>query len=150
MNALVPIDAIPSGALTVAEIDATMAYAEAEKTPATREAYASDWRDFSIWCLPGAPRHAPRMSAFVATYLSLLADSGRKSSTIGRRAAAIGYQHKVAGHEPPTNSEAVRAVLRGIRRTIGTARAHPPERFCAVCGANRRILASLVIFPRGD
>src|SRR5271165_2917682 len=55
--------------------------------------------------------------------LSALADSGRKSSTIGRRAAAIGYHHKMAGHEPPTNQEGVRAVLRGIRRTIGTARA---------------------------
>ena len=59
----------------------------------------------------------------VAAYLSGLADSGRKASTIGRRAAAIGYHHKMAGHEPPTNQEAVKAVLRGIRRTIGTARA---------------------------
>jgi hypothetical protein len=45
-----------------------------------------------------------------------------KSSTIGRRAAAIGYRHKMAGHEPPTNQEGVRAVPRGIRRTIGAAR----------------------------
>jgi hypothetical protein len=58
-----------------------------------------------------------------AAYLSWLADSGRKSSTIGRGAAAIGYHHKIAGHEPPTNQEGVKAVLRGIRRTIGTARA---------------------------
>jgi hypothetical protein len=28
----------------------------------------------------------------------------------------------MAGHEPPTNQEGVRAVLRGIRRTIGAAR----------------------------
>jgi hypothetical protein len=47
---------------------------------------------------------------------------GRKASTIGRRAAAIGYHHKIAGHEPPTGSEAVKAVLRGIRRTIGSAK----------------------------
>jgi integrase len=58
----------------------------------------------------------------VAAYLSSLADSGRKASTIGRRAAAIGYHHKMAGHEPPTSSEGVRAVLRGIRRTIGSAK----------------------------
>ena len=58
----------------------------------------------------------------VAAYLSSLADSGRKASTIGRRAAAIGYHHKMAGHEPPTNSEGVKAVLRGIRRTIGAAK----------------------------
>ena len=30
---------------------------------------------------------------------------------------------QIAGHEPPTNQEGVRAVLRGIRRTIGAARA---------------------------
>jgi integrase len=35
--------------------------------------------------------------------------------------AAIRYAHKIAGHEPPTNSEAVKATARGIRRTIGAA-----------------------------
>ena len=35
----------------------------------------------------------------------------------------IGYHHKLAGHELPTNQEGVKVVLRGIRRTIGTARA---------------------------
>jgi hypothetical protein len=34
----------------------------------------------------------------------------------------IGYRHKLAGHEPPTNQEGVKAVLRGIRRTIGSAK----------------------------
>jgi integrase len=63
----------------------------------------------------GARRHRRR-------HLSSLAHSGRKSSTIGRRAAAIGYRHKLAGHEPPTNAEGVKAVLRGIRRTIGSAK----------------------------
>ena len=64
----------------------------------------------------------PAHQGLVAAYLSSLADSGRKASTIGRRAAAIGYHHKMAGHEPPTGSEAVKAVLRGIRRTIGSAK----------------------------
>jgi integrase len=64
----------------------------------------------------------PAHVGIVAAYLSSLADQGRKASTIGRRAAAIGYHHKMAGHEPPTNQEGVRAVLRGIRRTIGSAR----------------------------
>ena len=64
----------------------------------------------------------PAHQGIVAAYLSSLADSGRKASTIGRRAAAIGYHHKMAGHEPPTGSEGVKAVLRGIRRTIGAAK----------------------------
>jgi len=40
---------------------------------------------------------------------------------IGRRLAAIRYAHKLGGYEPPTNSEAVKATLRGIRRTAGSA-----------------------------
>ena len=71
---------------------------------------------------PGGPRRCRAHVGIVAAYLSSLADSGRKASTIGRRAAAIGYHHKMAGHEPPTGSEAVKAVLRGIRRTIGSAK----------------------------
>jgi hypothetical protein len=41
---LIPIAAALPGVLSTAEIDATMAYAEAEKAQATREAYASDWQ----------------------------------------------------------------------------------------------------------
>jgi site-specific recombinase XerD len=120
---LIPLGTTLPGVLSTAEIDATMVYAEAEKAQATREAYASDWSDFAAWCALRGATALPAHVGIVAAYLSWLADSGRKSSTIGRRAAAIGYQHKIAGHEPPTNQEGVKAVLRGIRRTIGTARA---------------------------
>jgi hypothetical protein len=105
-----------------AVIDVTMGYAAAEKALATRQAYASEWGDFAAWC---ASRGATALSlhvGIVAAYLSGLADSGRKASTIGRRAAAIGYHHKMAGLEPPTNAEGVKAGLRGIRRTIGSAK----------------------------
>ena len=122
MNALITIDTLAPSALTTAEIDATMAYAEAEKALATRAAYASDWRDFAAWCASRGATALPAHQGIVAAYLSSLADSGRKATTIGRRAAAIGYHHKMAGHEPPTGSEAVKAVLRGIRRTIGSAK----------------------------
>jgi hypothetical protein len=60
----------------------------------------------------------------VAAYLSHLADTGRKASTIGRKCAAIADRHRQAGIDSlPIASEGVRAVLRGIRRTIGTAKA---------------------------
>jgi integrase len=121
MHDLIPLGPALPGSLTTAEIDATMAYAEAEKALATRTAYASDWRDFAAWCASRGATALPAHVGIVAAYLSWLADSGRKASTIGRRAAAIGYRHKIAGHEPPTNAEGVRAVLRGIRRTVGVA-----------------------------
>jgi hypothetical protein len=50
VNAFITIDALPPGALTTAEIDATVAFAEAEKSAATRKAYAQDWADFATWC----------------------------------------------------------------------------------------------------
>ena len=51
---------------------------------------------------PGAPQPCQRTrgSSPPTSPLSGLADSGRKASTIGRRAAAIGCHHKMAGHEP--------------------------------------------------
>ena len=122
MHDLISLGPALPGTLTTAEVDATMAYAEAEKSVATRVAYASDWRDFAGWCASRGATALPAHVGIVAAYLSALAHQGRKASTIGRRAAAIGYRHKVAGHEPPTGSEAVKAVLRGIRRTIGSAK----------------------------
>jgi integrase len=44
-----------------------------------------------------------------------------KASSITRRCAGLRYMHRVAGLEPPTNSEAIKAVLAGIRRTLGVA-----------------------------
>ena len=72
---------------------------------------------------PGWAVTLPAHPGIVASCLSDLAQQGRKASTIGRRAASIGYHHKLAGHEPPTNQETVKVVLRGIYRSIGTARA---------------------------
>jgi len=121
MHNLIPLPAVEPGALTTAEIDATMAFAEAEKSAATRKAYALDWADFAAWCHARSASPLPAHPGLVAAYLSDLAQAGRKAATVGRRAAAIAHRHKLAGLEPPTNAEGVRAMLRGIRRTIGTA-----------------------------
>ena len=85
-------------------------------------AYASDWADFAAWCATHGACPLPDHQGVVAAYLSALAQDGRKASTIGRRAAAIGHRHKLAGYETPTTAEGVKAVLRGIRRTIGAAK----------------------------
>lgn len=95
------------------------AYLEAEKSDNTRRAYASDWADFSAWCDVQQCTAMPAAPIDVARYLAQLADSGKKTSTIQRRTAAIASIHKAAGHEPPTNFEGVKAVMRGIRRRVG-------------------------------
>jgi hypothetical protein len=64
--------------------------------------------------LPAAPET-------VAAYLASEAENGLAASTITRRCAAIRCTHRLADLEPPTNSERVRATLRGIRGAIGAA-----------------------------
>lgn len=63
----------------------------------------------------------PAAPGIVCAYLADLAHREKRASTIGRRAAAITHAHKLAGHEVPAG-EAIKAVLRGIWRTIGTAK----------------------------
>ena len=128
LHDLIPLDpALPAlGALTTAEIDATMAYAEPEKAMATREAYASDWCETSpLGAPPGAPQPLQAHVGTVAGYISSLAESGRKASTI----AAAPPRSATTTRSPATNcrpravnQEGVKAVLRGIRRTIGAAK----------------------------
>jgi site-specific recombinase XerD len=64
----------------------------------------------------------PATAETVAAYLASEAEAGAKPSTIGRRCAAIRFAHKLAGLEAPTDAEAVKATMRGIRRTLGVAR----------------------------
>ena len=102
------------------ELEEAAGYARAEKAAATRRAYRSDFALFRSWCETKRISALPAAPETVAAFLAAEANRGTKTSTIGRRLAAIRYAHKIAGHEPPTNSEAVKATLRGIRRTVGS------------------------------
>lgn len=108
-------------------LSAVREFLAAEKSSATRRAYKADFADFSAWCERSgaadcgadAPRALRADPLVVAKYLAALAKDGLKVSTLQRRVAAIAAAHKAAGFESPTNAEGVRAVMRGIRRTIG-------------------------------
>jgi site-specific recombinase XerD len=76
---------------------------------------------FQDWCARYGFSSLPASPEAVAGFLTHEADAGRSASTIGRRCAAIRYAHKLAGLPDPTESEDVRATVKGIRRTIGTA-----------------------------
>ena len=97
-------------------------FAEAAKAPATRNAYASDLRDYLDFCAKiGHPAFAAGGEA-LALYITHLANQGRKTTTIDRRLAAIATEYHSLGHrETPVTSFIVQEVLRGIKRTIGTA-----------------------------
>jgi integrase len=114
MHDLIPLP--PAGALVTYEHehDALRTFAENEKAASTRRAYRSDCRERGLCPLPAHP-HA------VGWHISSVACDGLAVSSIGRRLAAIAYAHELAGHESPTSSKAVKVVLAGIRRTVGTA-----------------------------
>jgi site-specific recombinase XerD len=95
--------------------------AKAEKAQSTRKAYRTDFRIFKAWCDAKGVASLPAAPETVASYLA--AHGARsKPSTLGRRVAAIRYAHKLAGLAPPTDAEGVKATMRGIRRTFGSAR----------------------------
>jgi site-specific recombinase XerD len=102
--------------------DTVRAYQRADKAEATIRAYKSDALLFDGWCRGQSLRGSvPASAEIVAAFLVSEAERGVRASTISRRAAAIRYAHKLAGHPDPTETEHVRTALRGIRRTLRTA-----------------------------
>lgn len=88
----------------------------------TKRGYASDFRQFSAWCESAGVHAIPAAPATVAAYFSSMADSGKRASTIERAKAAIRMAHETAGVSDPTSDRHVRLTLKGIRRTLGTAK----------------------------
>jgi integrase len=122
MSAIVPIR--PGVSLPAAlALDLTRAaeLAREEKAAATRRAYRSDFRIFEAWCRSHGVNALPAPPESVAAFLAHDVENGSRPSTLGRRLAAIRYAHKLAGHDAPTDDERVKATMRGIRRSLGTA-----------------------------
>src|SRR5262249_2591915 len=121
MNALTAIEqpALPTELTATLELAAD--FAKASKAKATQEAYASDFRIFESWCRSRGLSALPASAESLCAFLADEASAGRRASPLGRRLAAIRYFHRAAGYEAPTGDEKVKAVLSGIRRTIGAA-----------------------------
>ncbi len=102
-------------------IRAAKGFAREQHSPTTRRAYKSDFKVFKAWCTSHGVSSYPAEPEVISTFISAQALEGLKASTITRRIAAIRYIHLLGGLEPPTNSEIVRATLKGIRRTLGTS-----------------------------
>lgn len=121
-----PLETLLLPELLHAEIEAAHVYAAASRSPATRRAYLSDWTIFTDWCDARGIEPLPAAPGAVATFLAAQADAGVKTSTLGRRLAAIGWMHKEGGFDPPqarVGAQAIRDVLGGIRRTHGVRKA---------------------------
>jgi site-specific recombinase XerD len=87
--------------------------AKAEKAPATRKAYGTDFRLFKVYCDAKGVSALPAAPETVASYIAAEAQTA-KPSTIGRRIAAIRYAHKLAGLNTPTDAEGVKADARHL------------------------------------
>ncbi len=122
-TALTVSPSTPLPAIPAADAERVRGYANAEKAAATRRAYGTDFAIFRAWCTERQLDALPASPATVAAFLAHEASRSVKASTIGRRTAAIRYAHKLAGLLTPTDDELVKATVRGIRRTLGTAKA---------------------------
>lgn len=139
---ITPTEMTSLPAITVA----AQAFAEASRSEATRVAYRSDWAQFTAWCESHGAESLPAAPSTVASYLADLA-RGHKVSTVQRHVAAINAAHRLAGAPSPTGHEAVRLVVRGIRRTKGVA---PAQVRAISLDDLRRMVAVLPGGPAGD
>src|SRR5258708_12469087 len=76
--------------------------AKAEKAPATRKAYGTDFRLFQVYCHARGVSALPAAPETVASYIAAEPRTA-KPSTIGRRLAAIPSPHKLP--RPNTQTE---------------------------------------------
>jgi len=122
MNPLVTLE-LPASLPRVFEESSKLAhdFAKASKSAATRRAYASDIAIFVEWCRSRGLNPLPASAEVVSAFLADEATHGKRPSTLGRRLAAIRYFHRAANEASPTSEESVKAVLAGIRRTVGAA-----------------------------
>ncbi len=81
----------------------------------SRRAYRSDLNHFLAW---GGT--IPATQEMIAIYLAAHAEQ-HASATLARRLVSIGKAHTAQGLPSPTGAELVRATLRGIRHTHGSA-----------------------------
>jgi site-specific recombinase XerD len=102
-------------------LDKAADFAAASWATSTRASYASSFRIFSEWCAEHGLSALPTSPAAVAAFIGDQATSGMKVATLGRRISAIKYKHGMENMDSPTDSELVKSVLRGARRTLGVA-----------------------------
>ena len=89
--------------------------AAAARAPATRRAYAAQWRRFERWCAARATTALEARPAEVAAYLAGRAERS-KLATVRSAAAAIAAACRASGRPDPTKTTIVADTLRGIAR----------------------------------
>lgn len=123
-------------------------FTQQSKATRTKDAYRSDARIFEAWCSGRGLLPLPADPATVAGFLAdqaLHGDNGEPlaPSTLGRRAAAIGFLHERAGFDNPVKAKAVSDVLAGIRREYASNGGKAKQRAAATKDVIYRPLAKV-------
>lgn len=131
----------------VDEIAAARACRQRAKADNTLRAYRSDWTQFEGWCDERGLDSLPARPEAVATWLAVLATTGKADSTITRHAAAIAWHHRQAGEVAPQHRDprgVIADTLAGIRRE---QRARPSQKKAAVTAED---LARMIAAAEGQ
>jgi integrase len=127
-------------------VDAARGFAQAARSPRTRDAYRKAWATFAGWCEGHGLPPLPAEPATVALFVSARASAGRTVATIAQSLAAIGEAHKLAGQPSPCEAREVREVWKGVRRTLGVA---PRQKAAATVDVLRTMARALPVTARG-
>ena len=115
-----PLEGKGAAVVPFPSLDRAREFIRQSKAASTVRGYRADWRDFSAWCERNRVSRLPATPETVASYVA--ESAGRlKVGSIQRRLNAISEAHKVQNLESPTHSSLVRNVMKGIRRSKGTA-----------------------------
>ncbi|MBZ9655034.1 site-specific integrase [Phyllobacterium lublinensis] len=98
-----------------------LSLAKASRSENTLKAYKHAMQAFILWCQDKSVTALPAEPGTVAAYITARMRGGAKASSLSVFLAAIRHYHRESGIISPSESEGVQNVMRGIRRTIGTA-----------------------------
>jgi site-specific recombinase XerD len=94
---------------------------DAAKADNTLRAYDRAMGAFRIWCDEKRVASLPALPETVAAYIVDRMKQGASASTLSVTLAGIRHHHHECNQVSPTEDKNVKSVMRGIRRTIGTA-----------------------------
>ncbi|QIK75710.1 site-specific integrase [Nocardioides piscis] len=114
------LDLLPAGLtdLDTARISSAIA---AARTESTRRLYALVWAQWERWCAARGIGALPADPLALCAYLTERAEAGKATGTLDMACTVIRHVHRTCGITDPVDSEAVRQVRRGLRRTHGAA-----------------------------
>ena len=109
---------IPPG-LVAEDVGRVQEALESSRSPATRRAYASQWRMFTTWTEARGLSNLPAEPSVAAAYLTERAGSGVSVATVQLSRAAIAAAHSDANLEDPCAHPGVRRTMSGLSRMFG-------------------------------